>query len=47
MRFDGWARHTKSTNGIKVGGETLAENEGNLLVLGGVGDGVGLASDDT
>jgi hypothetical protein len=32
---------------VKVGGETTAQNEGYWLVLGGVGDGVGLSSLNT
>lgn len=41
-------RHTgKSLNGVQVAGRTLAEDEGGGgVVLGGVGDGVGLASND-
>jgi hypothetical protein len=34
---------TNGANGVKVGGETLAEDEGHGRILGGVGDGVALA----
>ena len=41
------AKHTNGGNGLEIGGETLAEDEGSGLVLGGVCDGVALASLNT
>jgi hypothetical protein len=38
---------TNGANGVKVGGETLAEDEGHGRILGGVGDGVALAGLNT
>ena len=40
-------RHTKFTNGVEGLGVSAAEDEGRWLVLGRVGDGVGLASLNT
>jgi hypothetical protein len=40
-------QHTNGGNGLEVGGQALAEDKGGWLVLGGVGDGVALASLDT
>jgi hypothetical protein len=40
-------QHTDGRDGLEVGGRALAENKGGWLVLGGVGDGVALASLDT
>jgi hypothetical protein len=40
-------RLTNGSNGLEVGGQTLAEEKGSWLVLGRVGEGVGLASLDT
>jgi hypothetical protein len=40
-------RHTDGSNRLEVGGQTLAEDKGSWLVLGRVGEGVGLASLDT
>jgi hypothetical protein len=38
---------TDGANGLEVGGKTLAKDKGCWLVLGGVGDGVALASLNT
>lgn len=40
-------KHTDGANGLEVGRDTLAENEGSWLVLGGVGDSVALSGNDT
>jgi hypothetical protein len=40
-------QRTDGGNRLKVGGRALAEDKGGWLVLGGVGDGVALASLDT
>lgn len=41
-------KHTKSGNGVQIVGRSLTEDDlGGHLVLGGVGDGVGLASLNT
>jgi hypothetical protein len=44
-----WGKHTgQGANGVEVGGETLAEDEGGRGVIRrGVGDSVGLASLNT
>jgi hypothetical protein len=45
--FGRMRRHTDDTNGLQVGANAVAEREGCWLVLGGVGDSVGLTGLNT